>query len=83
MDFNGNILPMGPIDPTKFSGQTAVAGAPPNAGSPPSPAAPAADPMMEYLKNKVEEIRARAQGPNMGALESFMSGMPEGDQRGL
>jgi hypothetical protein len=39
--------------------------------------------MMEYLKNKVEEIRARAQGPNMGALESFMSGMPKGDQRGV
>ena len=87
-----NVMPMAPVNPGAFSGMQAPRPMPPQADQmmqnmPMANLDPTSqESMMNYLMEKVEQIRQRtgAQGQEgMGALDALMKSMPRGRLDGM
>ena len=87
-----NVMPMAPVNPGAFSGMQAPRPMPPQADQmmqnmPMTNLDPRSqESMMNYLMEKVEQIRQRtgAQGQEgMGALDALMKSMPRGRLDGM
>ena len=91
-DMIANVMPMAPVNPGAFSGMQAPRPMPPQADQmmqnmPMANLDPTSqESMMNYLMEKVEQIRQRtgAQGQEgMGALDALMKSMPRGQLDGM
>ena len=91
-DMIANVMPMAPVNPGAFSGMQAPRPMPPQADQmmqnmPMANHDPTSqESMMNYLMEKVEQIRQRtgAQGQEgMGALDALMKSMPRGRLDGM
>ena len=91
-DMIANVMPMAPVNPGAFSGMQAPRPMPPQADQmmqnmPMANLDPTSqESMMNYLMEKVEQIRQRtgAQGQEgMGALDALMKSMPRGRIDGM
>ena len=91
-DMIANVMPMAPVNPGAFSGMQAPRPMPPQADQmmqnmPMANLDPTSqESMMNYLMEKVEQIRQRtgAQGQEgMGALDALMKSMPRGRLDGM
>ena len=91
-DMIANVMPMAPVNPGAFSGMQAPRPMPPQADQmmqnmPMANLDPTSqERMMNYLMEKVEQIRQRtgAQGQEgMGALDALMKSMPRGQLDGM
>ena len=91
-DMIANVMPMAPVNPGAFSGMQTQRPMPPEADQmmqnmPMANLDPTSqESMMNYLMEKVEQIRQRtgAQGQEgMGALDALMKSMPRGQLDGM